>query len=43
MYDPFQEYSVKKGQTVCLLSIEWLEIQATLMQTIQRIVYITKT
>ena len=43
VYDPFQEYSVKKGQIVCLFSIEWLEIQATLMQAIQCMVYITKT
>ena len=35
MYNPFQEYIVKKGQIVCLFLIEWLEIQATLMQAIQ--------
>ena len=43
MYHPFQEYSVKKGQFVCLLLIEWLKIQGTLMQAIQCMVYITKT
>ena len=42
MYGPFQEHSVKKGQGVCLL-IEWLGIQATLMQAIQCMVYIAKT
>ena len=43
MYDPFQEYSVKKGQIVCLFWIEWLGIQATVMQAIQCMAYITKT
>ena len=43
MYDPFQNYSVKKGQFVRLFWIEWLEIQTTLMQTIQRMMHITQT
>ena len=42
MHGPFQEYNVKKGQFVCLF-LEWLEIQATLMQAIQCMMYITKT
>ena len=43
MYDHFQEYIVKKGQFCLPFWKEWLEIQATLMQAIQRMVYITKT
>ena len=43
MYDPFQEYSVKRRMFVCLFLMEWSEIQATSMQTIQRMVYITKS
>ena len=42
MYDSFQEYSVKKDKFCLHFLIDWLEIQATFMQAIQHMVYITK-
>ena len=42
MYDLFQECNVKKRLIVRLFLIECLDIQATVMQTIQCMVYIIK-